>query len=58
MRLKAAKLQRLRHKNANTKNKYRPGLLLLFSLFSKFFNIVAIQDEAWVRRPIHPKQKD
>jgi len=28
LHLKAAKLQRLRHKNANTENKYRPGLLL------------------------------
>ncbi|BAP00333.1 hypothetical protein WCLE_010470 [Wolbachia endosymbiont of Cimex lectularius] len=36
MHLKAAKLQRLRHKNANTENKYRPGLLLLFFSFGKF----------------------
>jgi len=30
--LKAAKLQRLRHKNANTENKQWPGFLLPFFL--------------------------
>jgi len=39
LHLKAAKLQRLRHKNANTKNKQWPGFLLPFSPLSKFFNI-------------------
>jgi hypothetical protein len=40
LHLKAAKLQRLRHKNANTENKYRPGLLLLF--FSRLVNFLNI----------------
>jgi len=39
LHLKAAKLQRLRHKNANTENKYRPGVFLLFFLFGKFLNV-------------------
>ncbi|BAO99744.1 hypothetical protein WCLE_004330 [Wolbachia endosymbiont of Cimex lectularius] len=43
MRLKAAKLQRLRHKNANTKNKYRPGLLLLFSSLGKFLKYLLLK---------------
>jgi hypothetical protein len=42
LHLKAAKLQRLRHKNANTENKYWLRLPLPFPPFGKLLNIIAV----------------
>ncbi|MDR0614918.1 MAG: hypothetical protein LBF82_03065 [Lactobacillales bacterium] len=48
MHLKAAKLQRLRHENANTENKQWPGLLLLFFSFSKFLKYFITKVVFWI----------
>jgi len=42
LHLKAAKLQRLRHKNANTENRQWPGFLLLFSHLVNFLSMKVI----------------